>query len=69
MLINKITKGNKNLVVLHTDADQVVDEACVVAAVELELRLAMPEPDGGFHPDEGLVNSDNYHANQYHSKY
>ena len=49
MLNNKVTKGNKDLVVLHTDADQVVDGACVVAAVEPELRLAMPEPDGGFH--------------------
>ena len=31
MLNNELAKGNKNLVVLYTDADQVVDEACVVA--------------------------------------
>ena len=56
MLNNKLAKGNKNLVVLYTDADQVVDEACVVATIRpLELRLAMPELDGGFHSCWGYL--------------
>ena len=50
MLNNKVANGNKNLVVLFTGAEQVVDEACVVATIRpLELRFVLSERDGGFH--------------------
>ena len=47
MLNNKIIKGNKNLRVLHTDAEQVDDGAYVMSPIRpLETRLALPEQDG-----------------------